>query len=169
LDTIREKVASEERDRLDFIKQSAVVRLSMFHLERAMQTDGEESDAGVVRLRQIHENDPAAKGPKSALASLYTFRGQRDKARGIFRADMVEAFNILGDDGIHNDGDGFTALRNLLNHARDYENALRAALLLPELQFDDTVLKVLLAGEEPSLEAATNLRLHLSLFIYHLL
>jgi hypothetical protein len=28
-------------------------------------------------------------------------------------------------------------------------------LLLPELQFDDTVLKVLLAGEEPYLEAAS--------------
>jgi Tfp pilus assembly protein PilF len=65
----------------------------MFYLERAMQTDGEESEADMERLRQIHEDDPAAKGPKSALASLYTFRGQRDKARDIFRADMVEAFN----------------------------------------------------------------------------
>jgi hypothetical protein len=131
------------------------VRLSIFYLERAMQTDGEESEADVERLRQIHGNDPAAKDPKSALTSLYTFRGKRDKARDIFRADIVEAFNILVGDDIHNDGDGFTALRNLLNHAGDYENALRAALLLSELQFDDTALKEILAGEKPSLEAAS--------------
>lgn len=154
LDTIREKVASEDRDQLDFIKESAVVPLSMFYLERNMQAGGEEPEADVERLWRIHEDDPSAKGPKSVLASLYTFRGQRDKARDIFRADMVEAFNILVDDDIVNDVDGFTALRNLLNHTGDYENAVRAALLLPELQFDDTVLKELLAGEEPSLKAA---------------
>jgi hypothetical protein len=154
LDTIREKIALEDRDRLDFIQQSAVNRLSVFHLEGAMQMDEEESDADVEKLRRIHEDDPAGKGPRSALASLYTFKGQRDKARDIFRADIVEAFNILVDDDVANDGDGFTALRNILSHSGDYENALRAALLLPQLQFDDTVLKELLAGEEPSLEAA---------------
>ncbi|KAF4170656.1 hypothetical protein CNMCM8694_004505 [Aspergillus lentulus] len=153
LDTIRDKVASEDRGRLDFIKQSAVDRLSMVYLDRAMQTDGEESEADVERLRQIHRDDPSAKGPKSALASLYTFKGQRDKARDIFRADIVEAFNILADDDIFNDLDGFSALRNLLSRTGDYENALRAALLLPELRFDDTVLKTLLAGEEPAMEA----------------
>ncbi|EAW19769.1 uncharacterized protein NFIA_093890 [Aspergillus fischeri NRRL 181] len=155
LDTIRQKVASEDRDRLDFVKQSAVDRLSRVCLDRAMQTDGEESEADVERLRQIHRDDPAAKGPKSALASLYTFRGQRDKAGDIFRADIVEAFNILADDNIFNDLDGFMALRTLLNCTGDYENALRAALLLPELRFDDTVLKMLLAREGPSMEAVS--------------
>ncbi|GFF37990.1 hypothetical protein IFM61606_02152 [Aspergillus udagawae] len=155
LDTIRERVASEDRDRLDFIKQSAADRLSMFYLDRAMQTDGVESEANAQRLRQIYKDDPAAKGPKSALASLYTFKGQRDKARDIFRADIVEAFNILVDDDILNDSDGFSALHNLLNRTGDYENALRAALLLPEFRFDAVVLKELLAGEEPSLEAVS--------------
>jgi hypothetical protein len=154
LNIIREKVPSEDRDRLDFIKKSAIVRLSMLYLERAIQVGGEEPEADLERLRQIHEDDPAAKGPKSALASLYTFTGQKDKARDILRADMIEAFNILDDDDILNDVDGFTMLRNLLNHAGDYENALRAALLLPELQFDDTIFKELLDGEEPSLKAA---------------
>ncbi|PKX89971.1 uncharacterized protein P174DRAFT_454144 [Aspergillus novofumigatus IBT 16806] len=153
LDTIREKVASEDPDRLDFIQQSAVDRLSMVYLDRALQTDAEESEADVERLRQIHRDAPAAEGPKSALASLYTFKGQRDKARDIFRADIVEAFNILADDSIFNDLKGFLALRNLLNRTGDYENALRAALLLPELRFDDTVLKTLLAREGPSMEA----------------
>jgi hypothetical protein len=120
-----------------------------------MQTDGEESEADVERLRQIHRDDPAAKGPKSALASLYTFKGQRDKARDIFRADIIEAFNILADDNIFNDLDGFIALRNLLNRTGDYENALRAALLLPELRFDETVLKTLLAREGTSMEAVS--------------
>jgi tetratricopeptide (TPR) repeat protein len=155
LDIIREKVASEGPDRPAFINQSAADRLSMVYLDRAMQTDGEESEADVERLRQIHEDDPAAKGPKSALASLYTFKGQRDKARDIFRADIIEAFNILADDNIFNDLDGFIALRNLLNRTGDYENALRAALLLPELRFDDTVLKTLLAREGPSMEAVS--------------
>jgi hypothetical protein len=155
LDIIREKVASEGPDRPDFINQSAADRLSMVYLDRAMQTDGEESEADVEGLRQIHGDDPAAKGPKSALASLYTFKGQRDKARDIFRADIIEAFNILADDNIFNDLDGFIALRNLLNRTGDYENALRAALLLPELRFDDTVLKTLLAREGPSMEAVS--------------
>ncbi|KAM0122555.1 hypothetical protein ACP6JC_000622 [Aspergillus fumigatus] len=155
LDTIRERVAEEDRYRLDFIKQSAIDRLSMVYFDRAIQTEGEEPEADVERLRQVHMNDPAAKIPKSALASLYSIKGQRDKARDISRAEIVEAFNILADDDILNDLDGFVALRNLLNHTGDYENALRAALLLPELRFDGTVLTTLLAGEGPSMEAVS--------------
>ncbi|KAH1358030.1 hypothetical protein KXX46_002536 [Aspergillus fumigatus] len=155
LDTIRERVAEEDRYRLDFIKQSAIDRLSMVYFDRAIQTEGEEPEADVERLRQVHMDDPAAKIPKSALASLYSIKGQRDKARDISRAEIVEAFNILADDDILNDLDGFVALRNLLNHTGDYENALRAALLLPELRFDGTVLTTLLAGEGPSMEAVS--------------
>lgn len=152
LDMIREKVLLEDQERLDFIKQSALVHLSMFHFQAAMQTDGEEN---VEKLRQIYADDPASPGPKSMLASFYTFKGKRDKARDIFRPDMVQAFNILSDDDMSNDGEGFGALRNLLNHTGDYENSLRAAFLLPTWRFDDEVLKELLAGEEPSLEAAS--------------
>lgn len=155
LDTIRERVAEEDRYRLDFIKQSAIDRLSMVYFDRAIQTEGEEPEADVERLRQVHMDDPAAKIPKSALASLYSIKGQRDKARDISRAEIVEAFNILAHDDILNDLDGFVALRNLLNHTGDYENALRAALLLPELRFDGTVLTTLLAGEGPSMEAVS--------------
>ncbi|EED23006.1 conserved hypothetical protein [Talaromyces stipitatus ATCC 10500] len=85
LDIIRDKAASEDREGFDFVKQCALVPLSMCHLEKAMQADGQKSEADVERLRQIYEDDSAAKGPKS---------------------------------------------------------------------FDDTVLEKLLAGEEPSLEAA---------------
>ncbi|GES59542.1 eukaryotic translation initiation factor 3 subunit A [Aspergillus terreus] len=155
LDSIRgwDEVSSAGQEQLDFIKQSAVVRLSMLYLETAMKSDGEESAVAAGRLQQIHEDDPAAKVPKSALASLYTFKGQRDKARDLFRADMVEAFNILVDDDVQNDGDGLTTLRTLLSHTGDYENAQRAALLYLKMQFDKTILKELLAEEEPSITA----------------
>lgn len=155
LDTIRVKDASDDQDRLDFIKQIATIRLSTCYLEIAIQARAEEQEENVEKLRQIHEDDPAAKVPKAALASLYTFVGQRDKARDIFRGEMVEAFNILVDDDILNDSHGFTILRYLLSHVGDHENARRAVSLLPELQFDDTVLKELLAGESPYLQAAS--------------
>lgn len=155
LDTIPVKDASDDQDRLDFIKQIATIRLSMCYLEIALQARAEEQEGYVEKLRQIHEDDPAAKVPKAALASLYSSTGQRDKARDIFRVEMVEAFNILVDDDILNDFHGFTILRSLLSHVGDDENARRAASLLPELQFDETVLKELLAGESPYLQAAS--------------
>lgn len=155
LDAIRDgdEAPSKDRDDLNFIKHRAIVYLSMLYLETAMQSDGEESATATERLQQLYEGDPAAKITKSALASLYTFKGQRDKARSLFRADMMEAFNILVDNNVHNDGDGFTTLRTLLTHIGDYENAQRAASLYPKMQFDATILRELLAHEDPSITA----------------
>ncbi|KAL2829491.1 hypothetical protein BDW59DRAFT_159079 [Aspergillus cavernicola] len=155
LATIREKVNSKDRKRLDFIEENAIMYLSMFHVEKAMKTDGEESEKHVKILRQIYEDDPTSLGPKSVLASFYTFKGQRNMARDLFRADMVQAFNLLFDRDIGNDDQGFEALRSLLHHTGDYESATRAGLMLPLWHFSDTVLQEFLAGREPSLEAAS--------------
>ncbi|KAJ5130131.1 uncharacterized protein N7515_006170 [Penicillium bovifimosum] len=147
-----DEVASRGEERL-FVKQSAVARLSILYLETAMQSNGEESEIAAERLRQLHEDDHAANDARSTLASLYMSKGQKGMARGLFRADMVEAFNILVDSDVQNDGDGFTMLRTLLCHTGDYENAQRAALLYSKMRFNTTILKELLAEEEPSITA----------------
>ncbi|KAL2866508.1 uncharacterized protein BJX67DRAFT_129640 [Aspergillus lucknowensis] len=155
LETVNDKVSSEDRRGLDPIKESALVHLSTFYLEKAMQRHRGESQDSLDRLRRIHEEDPTSPGPRSVLGSLYTLQGQREKARDLFRGDVVEAFNILVDDEMDNDGNGFSALHNLLVHTGDYENAVRAVLQLPSWKFDGTVLKELLAGDEPSLKDAS--------------
>ncbi|KAJ5583262.1 hypothetical protein N7535_001882 [Penicillium sp. DV-2018c] len=148
-----DEVASRGEERLYCVKQSAIPRLSILYLETAMQSNGEESEIAAERLRQLHENDHAANEARSALASLYTFKGQKGMARGLYRADMVEAFNILVDGDVQNDGDGFTMLRTLLCHTGDYENARQAALLYSKMRFSPAILKGLLAEEEPSITA----------------
>ncbi|KAL5332597.1 hypothetical protein BJX70DRAFT_407212 [Aspergillus crustosus] len=155
LETIKDKATPEDRNRLDITKEDALVQLSMFHLEKAMQSDAEESEHNLDKLRKIHEDDPDVAGPRAVLASLYTFKGQRDKARDLYRAGLAEAFHILADDDLDNDGSGFSPLRKLLLHAGDYENALRAMLQLPSWDFDGNILQAFLAVTEPFLEEAT--------------
>lgn len=89
------------------------------------------------------------------LASLYTSKGQLDKARDLLRSEMVTAFNILFDDNIGNDWQGFVTIRSLLAHTGDYENAQKASFMVPVSKFNEEILKALFAEEEPSLEVAS--------------
>lgn len=153
LDIVRENTTSEGRKLLYFIQLPATTHLSMFYFERCMQLDQGDLEANVEALRQIHEDEPVFDSPKSNLASLYSLKGQRDRARDIFRSDMVEVFNMLVDDISFNDVDALTLLRNLLDRTGDYDNALRAALLFPKIQFDETVIQGLLAEQGPAMAA----------------
>ncbi|PLN80582.1 hypothetical protein BDW42DRAFT_201246 [Aspergillus taichungensis] len=153
LDIIKDDTPLEDRKLRYFIELPAAVHLSMFYFDRCIEPDRGNLEANVELLRQIHEDHPVFDALKSILAALYSFKRQRDKAHDIFRSEMVEVFNMLADDISFNDVDAFMLLRNILDRSGDYENALRAALLFPKYQFDETVIKGLLAEQGSAVAA----------------
>ncbi|KAL4787635.1 hypothetical protein BJX76DRAFT_302251 [Aspergillus varians] len=154
LTTVREKVRSEDQKRLAFIEEQALSNLAMFYFDRAIRAQGTDAEENAERLRRVYEEDTVSTGVKYVFASFYTSKGQHDKARDLLRSEIITAFNILCDDDLDNDWEGFIALRNILGHTGDYENAQKAGLMLQTWKFDREVLEMLFA-ENPSLEVAS--------------
>lgn len=154
LTTVRDKVPLEDQEELEFVEKQALYYLSIAYFERAINAEGAQLEENEEKLQEIYKEDRLSSGVKYVLASLYTSQGQPGKARDLLRSEMVTAFNILFDDDIDNDWQGFIAIRNLLACTGDYENAQKASLMLPGQKFNAEVLKALFAEEDPSLNAA---------------
>ncbi|BCS18138.1 tetratricopeptide repeat protein [Aspergillus puulaauensis] len=154
LATVRDKVPSADQKGLKFVEKQALDHLSIGYSETAIHAEGAELADIVEKLQEAHKEDRLSSSVKYVLASLYTSKGQLDKARDLLRSEMVTAFNILVDDDIGNDWQGFVAIRHLLAHTGDYENARKISFLIPARKFNGEVLMALFADEEPSLEIA---------------
>ncbi|KAL3481741.1 hypothetical protein BJX99DRAFT_253268 [Aspergillus californicus] len=138
----------------EFTGTQAFRRLSMRYFEEAMHAEGAALEQAAGKLQDLSKDTTLLPGANYRLADLYALTGQPDKARDLLRSEVVTAFNILNDDDAGNDWQGFVALRGLLGHAGDYENAKKAAFLVPRQTFNAEVLEAVLADEEPSLAAA---------------
>lgn len=155
LATVRDMVPSEDQGDLKFVERQALDYLGIGYLERAIRAEDAELADIVERLQEAYKEDRFSSSVKYALASLYTLKEQLDKARDLLRSEMVTAFNILVDDDIGNDWQGFIAIQSLLARTGDYENAQKISFMTPARKFNGEVLKALFADEEPSLEVAS--------------
>ncbi|KAF9888811.1 hypothetical protein FE257_008180 [Aspergillus nanangensis] len=158
LSTLRDKVGSDDRDGVDYVEQSTLGYMSKVYLERAIPEQTGQPGEAAATLMELLNSSKTYSNIKYTLASYHTLRGNRGEARNQLRDEMVDAFNILMDDDIANDWEGYQTLRHILNHSGDYEGAMRADQMLSAWSFDETVLKALVASEDGSLnEAATGL------------
>ncbi|KAL4790459.1 hypothetical protein BDV19DRAFT_394033 [Aspergillus venezuelensis] len=153
----------QNHGRQEDAQSRAVTYLAQYWFNKAIQANDIGLEQCETSLQNIYETEKENLDTLHMLGSFYTFSKQLNKARDHFRGTMENAFNILFDDDIGNDTEGFYTLFRVFNATGYYENARRAVRLAPYWRFDAEVLTSLFADEGSSFNPITS---HLSEF-YH--
>ncbi|KAL4935527.1 hypothetical protein BDV06DRAFT_217363 [Aspergillus oleicola] len=158
LETLRENpsVEAQKQWKRWMVQDHALSYLSMCWFNKAIRANGIGLEYYEKELRNTHETNKQFSNVMYVLGSFYTFAGQRDRADDLLRSEMTTTFNILFDNEIGNDIDGFYTLRHLFTSVGDYDNARRASLLIPFWRFDEEVLTELFSDEDPSFDPVTS-------------
>ncbi|KAL4969439.1 uncharacterized protein BDV14DRAFT_196251 [Aspergillus stella-maris] len=153
----------QNQGRYEVAQNRALTYLARYWFNKAIQASNISLEQCETNFQKLYETNRSNRDIAYMLGSFYTFSDHKNKARDCFRGTMENAFNILFDDDIGNDTEGFYDIFRVLNSTGDYENARRAVRLAPYWRFDEELLTSLFADEGPSFNPVTS---HLSEF-YH--